>query len=136
MSDPTPAERAPIVAAVIVANGQVLLVRRGVAEGELSWQFPAGEVEPGETSEDAAVRETYEETGLTISVTKRLGERVHPTTGRTMVYVAGDVIAGTALVGDEGDLAEFTWCDRAGLTERVPHPFYGPVQGYLDTTLT
>lgn len=33
------------------------MVRRRVSEGQLSWQFPAGEVEPGEEREAAAVRE-------------------------------------------------------------------------------
>lgn len=135
MSQPAPAERPAIAAAVIVANGQVLLVRRRVAEGELSWQFPAGEVEAGESPEDAAVRETFEETGLTVAAVKRLGERVHPATGRTMVYVACHVQAGTAHVGDEEDLAEVAWSDRTALTQRVPYPFYGPVQDYFDATL-
>ncbi|GAA3730547.1 hypothetical protein GCM10022225_10460 [Plantactinospora mayteni] len=59
-------DRAPIAAAVIVDNGRVLLVRRRVNEGQLSWQFPAGEVEPEEPAEEAAVREAGEETGLTV----------------------------------------------------------------------
>jgi 8-oxo-dGTP diphosphatase len=126
---------AAIAAAIIVANGRVLLVRRRVAEGELSWQFPAGEVEPGETAEDAAVREAFEETTLTVGASKRLGERVHPATGRTMVYVACDLLSGTARVGDEEELADVAWCDRASLVEHVPYPFYGPVQDYFDSTL-
>lgn len=69
-----------VAAAVIVQGGRVLLVRRRVAEGALSWQFPAGKVEQGETREDAAVRETQEETGLTVAAVKLLGERIHPTT--------------------------------------------------------
>ncbi len=135
MSQDAPTERPAIAAAVIVADGRVLLVRRRVAEGELSWQFPAGEVEPGETPEDAAVREAAEETGLTVGAAKRLGERVHPATGRTMVYVACDVLSGTARVGDDEELAEVAWSDRATLTERVPYPFYGPVQDYFDAML-
>jgi 8-oxo-dGTP diphosphatase len=41
--------RHAIAAAVIVSNGRVLLVRRRVQEGRLSWQFPAGKVELGES---------------------------------------------------------------------------------------
>ena len=55
--------RPTIAAAVIVQGGRFLLVQRAVSEGSLSWQFPAGEVEIGETPEDAAVRETAEEAG-------------------------------------------------------------------------
>jgi 8-oxo-dGTP pyrophosphatase MutT (NUDIX family) len=57
------ADHVPIAAAVIVVDGR--LFRRAVAEGALVWQFPAGKVEPGESAEDAAVREAGEETGLT-----------------------------------------------------------------------
>lgn len=53
-------ERSGIAAAIVVHEGRVLMVRRRVSEGQLSWQFPAGEVEPGEEREDAAVRETQE----------------------------------------------------------------------------
>jgi 8-oxo-dGTP diphosphatase len=132
MSEPT---RPTIAAAIIVEDGKLLMVRRRVSEGQLSWQFPAGEVEPGETDEEAAVRETQEETGLTVRPAKSLGSRVHPNTGRTMAYVACDRVSGTARVADEDELAEVAWCDRATLTEYVPYPFFGPVQEYLDAAL-
>jgi 8-oxo-dGTP diphosphatase len=136
MNQSPAADRAPIAAAIIVHERRVLMVRRRIAEGELSWQFPAGEVEPGETADDAAVRETREETSLTVRAAKQLGERVHPATGRTMVYVACDVVAGTARVADEDELAEVAWCDRATLAAHVPSPLFEPVQEYLDTTLS
>jgi 8-oxo-dGTP diphosphatase len=53
-----------------------------------------------------------------------------------MLYVACDVVDGTAHVADPDDIAEVGWCDRATLAEYVPYPFYGPVQDYFDSTLT
>ena len=135
MSEPSTEERPAIAAAVIINDGQVLLVRRQVKEGALSWQFPAGEVEPGESGAEAAVRETQEETGLTVRATSSLGERVHPNTGRTMIYTACDVVDGTAYVADDDELAEVAWCDRATLTAHVPYPFFGPVQDHLDANV-
>ncbi|MCA2215822.1 NUDIX hydrolase [Jidongwangia harbinensis] len=135
MSQRSTDERPPIAAAIIVNDGQVLMVRRRVKEGQLSWQFPAGEVEAGESGDEAAVREALEETGLTVRATGSLGERVHPNTGRTMFYVACDLVAGTAYVADEEELAEVAWCDRATLTAYVPYPFFGPVQEHLDANL-
>ncbi|GAA3014151.1 hypothetical protein Sfulv_27670 [Streptomyces fulvorobeus] len=83
------AEKRPgIAAAIVVHEGRVLTVRRRVSEGQLSWQFPAGEVEPGESCEGAAVRDTKEETGLTVSAVKMLGKRIHPKTGRLMSHTA------------------------------------------------
>ncbi len=49
-----------------------------MSEGAPSWQLPAGAVEAGESSQQAAVRETLEETGLVVASTQILGERVHP----------------------------------------------------------
>jgi 8-oxo-dGTP diphosphatase len=136
VTQPTPDDaRPPIAAAIIVQDGRVLLVQRRVKEGSLSWQFPAGEVEPGESSGAAAVRETREETGLTVVESKVLGERVHPNTGRTMVYVACDVVEGEARVVDDEELVDFAWSNRDQLAEYVPYGFFAAVQDYLDTTL-
>jgi len=128
--------QAAIAAAVIVSDRKVLLIRRRIAEGELSWQFPAGKVEPGEAVESAAVRETLEETRLTVGVVKRLGERVHPATGRTMVYVACEVLGGAAQVPAADEVAEVEWCDRVTLARLVPRQLHAPVQDYLDMTVT
>jgi 8-oxo-dGTP diphosphatase len=128
-------DRAPVAAAVIVDDGRVLLVRRRVEEGRLSWQFPAGKVEPGESSSKAAVRETLEEAGLAVRAVGSLGERVHPDTGRTMLYVACEIVGGTASVADEEEITEVAWCDRAALAAYVQYPLYGPVQAYLDGNL-
>ena len=124
-----------VAAAIVVSGGRVLMIRRRVAEGQLSWQFPAGKVEPGESPEEAAVREAYEETGLIVRVTRSLGQRLHPVTGRTMVYVACELVAGRAQVMDDREVAEVAWCDREALVVRVPDGLFGPVQVYLDTVL-
>ena len=128
-------DRPPVAAAVIVDDGRVLLVRRRVEEGRLSWQFPAGKVDPGESSNKAAVRETLEEAGLAVRAAGGLGERVHPDTGRTIVHVACEIVNGAPHVASNEEIAEVTWCDRATLSTYVPYPLYGPVQRYLDNRL-
>ena len=131
MSQPAP----PIAAAIIVHDGRVLLVRRRIAEGTLLWQFPAGAIEEGETPGQAAVREAREETGVVVTESKVLGERVHPNTGRTMVYVACDVHAGDASIVDDDELVEFAWSGRDQLSNYVPYGFYPAVQEHLDAIL-
>lgn len=124
--------RPGIAAAVVVNEGRVLMVRRRVSEGQLSWQFPAGEVEPGEAREDAAVRETREETGLTVAASKLLGERVHPRTGRLMSYTACVVLGGDAHVADTEELVELAWVAHKEIPAYVPYGLFEPVQDHLD----
>ncbi|MFF0227608.1 NUDIX hydrolase [Streptomyces sp. NPDC004629] len=135
MTEQTTEERPGITAAIVVQDGAVLMVRRRVSEGQLSWQFPAGEIEPGESPEQAAVRETLEEVGMNVTVLKLLGERVHPTTGRSMSYVACAVESGTPYVADDEELAELAWVQHAQIPEYVPYGLFDPVQAYLDAAL-
>lgn len=56
----------PAVKAVLVRDGQVLLLRRSPQEphGPGVWEFPGGKLDFGETLEEALQREVREETGL------------------------------------------------------------------------
>ncbi|MFE6053735.1 NUDIX hydrolase [Kitasatospora sp. NPDC056446] len=135
MTQQTAEERPGIAAAIVVREGRVLMVRRRVSEGQLSWQFPAGEIEAGESPEEAAVRETAEETGLGVAAVKLLGERVHPKTGRLMSYTACEVVGGTAEVVDTDELDQLAWVTLAEIPEYVPYGLFEPVQAYLDIAL-
>jgi 8-oxo-dGTP diphosphatase len=136
MSEAATEEKPAIAAAIIVQDGKLLLVQRRVSEGALSWQFPAGAVETGETFEEAAVRETAEEAGLTVEAVKMLGERVHPKTGRLMGYVACEVKSGTAYVADTDELSDFAWATPDQFNDYVPYGFAPMVQDYLDATIS
>lgn len=126
----------PDVSAAIITDGpRVLMVRRRVKEGELSWQFPAGGVEDGETAEQAAVRETLEETGLTVRAVKYIGDRVHPKSGKFMAYTACTVVSGAARVADEEELDTVAWVRHEEIPGLVPYGLFGPVQEYLDDVL-
>lgn len=128
--------RPPIVAAIIVHHSRVLLVRRRVSEGSLSWQFPAGECEPGEPPFVTAAREVTEEVGLSVTPTDLIGERNHPATGRRMIYVGCTTDTGAASLIDDEELAEIAWCDWTGLQARIPHGLFEPVEQYLRRSLT
>lgn len=131
----TTTEKPGISAAIIVNEGRVLMVRRRVKEGELSWQFPAGAIEAGEAAEAAAVRETIEETGLVVTADHLIGERIHPKTQRLMSYTACKVIQGEAHVADADELDAVAWITLDEIPEYVPYGLFEPVQKYLDDAL-
>ncbi len=56
-----------VAAALVDDDGRVLLAQRpeGKAMAGL-WEFPGGKVEPGETPDDALIRELHEELGITV----------------------------------------------------------------------
>ncbi len=62
------------------------------------WTLPAGGLEPNETWEDAAVRETLEETGYEVVIEKYVGEYWRPQlshgNGDTMRVFVGRVVGG------------------------------------------
>ncbi|MCW2863837.1 MAG: hydrolase [Actinoallomurus sp.] len=64
-----------VVGAAIIADRRLLAAQRS-APVELAggWELPGGKVEPGETDEEALVRECREELGIEVVVGQRVGE--------------------------------------------------------------
>ena len=52
------------VGAVVIRDGRVLLIRRGIAPSQGLWAIPGGSLELGETLQEGAERELLEETGI------------------------------------------------------------------------
>jgi 8-oxo-dGTP diphosphatase len=125
-------DRPAVVVAIIVRNGAVLLVHRRAIEGQLSWQFPGGEQELGEMPTDTAVREVEEELGLTVAPTLTIGERVHPVTGRRVVYVACEVVDGVERIVDVDELDDMRWCDVGDVERSLSAGVFQPVLQYLN----
>lgn len=65
-------KRIEVVAAIIIRDGKVFATQRGYGEFKDGWEFPGGKVEPGETGEEALVREIREELDAEIRVDRLL----------------------------------------------------------------
>ncbi len=95
------------VAVVIEQDGKVALQRRTIDPGKGLWTFPSGFVDRGEPIEEAAVREAWEEVGLTVQLDRLLG--VYSSPGQTVVL---SVFVATPQAGrlqslDENDAVGF-----------------------------
>lgn len=127
----TEPERQAVAVAVVVQHDRVLLVHRRADDGAPPWVLPGGKLEPGESPEAAAARETREETGVTVDGGQVLGERIHPATGAHLIYVAYGVAVGTTRVTDAKEVDAVEWVPFSELGWFVPSGFYEPVEAYL-----
>ena len=67
-----------VVAALIWDSGRFLACQRPAYKTRgLLWEFVGGKVEPGETAEDALIRECREELGITVLVGDIFMEVIH-----------------------------------------------------------
>lgn len=57
-----------VAAAIIKNDQQILATQRGYGEFKDGWEFPGGKIEPGETPQQALVREIKEELDMEIEV--------------------------------------------------------------------
>ena len=57
-----------VVAAVIRKDDRIFATQRGYGEFKDGWEFPGGKIEPGETPQQALVREIREELETEIRV--------------------------------------------------------------------
>ena len=89
--------------AICIVDGGIVLLRRGIQPQFGKWVFPGGFVDRGESLPQAAVRETFEEVGLRVSVTGVVDIYSYPGEDVVVVVYAADVIGGELQVGDEAE---------------------------------
>lgn len=127
----------PAVAALVRdGEGRILLQRRA---DDGRWNLPAGGIDPGESPDQAVVREVREETGLEVRATRVAGVFGGPGAFHHR-YGNGDEVEFTAIVfeceivggalqGDGDETAELGWFP---LAERPPLSIEYPIEAMLD----
>ena len=123
-----PSEPRVAVGAVVFHNDCVLLVKRGKAPAKGLWAIPGGSVALGETLQQAAEREMFEETGIVIHAKEPVytfdvvekddnGQvRFH----YVIIDLAADYVNGSLVPGDDATAA--LWVSAAMLAELPVNP--------------
>lgn len=96
-------------AVILDSAGRFLLVQRANPPEEGHWTLPSGRVDPGETQQ-TAISEVYEETGVIVRITREHGQLNIPD-GKGCTYEIHDFLAewvgGEPVAGD--DAANVGW---------------------------
>lgn len=94
-----------VVAAVIRDGERVFATQRGYGEFKDGWKFPGGKIEPGETAEEALVREIREELDTEISVGKLIDriEYDYPTFHLSMDCFWCEILSGDPVLKEAED---------------------------------
>lgn len=104
---------------VFLLNGGVVLLKRGVEPALGKWVFPGGYVDRGESVQEAAVRETKEESQLDVKLGPLLNVYSYPGSPNVIVVYTAQVVGGELSAGDESIEArifsanELPWHDLA-----------------------
>lgn len=125
-----------IALGIVRHDDVVLMIERRKKErtsngGYLSWAFPGGKLEPGETPFTTAEREVHEETGRHVRALTTLDERQHPDFPAHVYYIACTLSdRGAEKVRDSG-VIQAKWIPIAKLGMFITSSLNDKVEDYL-----
>lgn len=99
---------------------QILLLRRAVEPGLGAWDLPAGYLDPGESFEMAARRETLEESGIEIELLGLLGVYHSPPANAVTAVFRARPTRRDASVELDSESSEHAWVARSEVPSWLP----------------
>lgn len=94
-------------------NQKFYLLHRNTPK-RVQWELPGGKIDEGEDANNAAIRELDEELGVTVKISKKLGEKIFYEDEYTMHYTwfLGEIVQGQPQIIEVekfDDLKTFSW---------------------------
>jgi len=96
-------------AIVIVTNANEVLLARGIGWKDSYWALISGHIRPGETAEQTAKREVYEEVGLKVSTLEFL--RTYTTKDHELLMIAFKAKTENTTIKKSQELEDAKWFD-------------------------
>jgi 8-oxo-dGTP diphosphatase len=90
-----------VASTIFTFEGGIVLLKRGVEPALGKWVFPGGYVDRGETVQDAAVRETREESKVEVELGPLLNVYSYRRSPSVIVVYTAQVLSGKPAAGDE-----------------------------------
>jgi ADP-ribose pyrophosphatase YjhB (NUDIX family) len=129
-ANPKPAAGTLVERATAAGEPTVLLLRRAVDPGRGAWDLPAGYLDPGESPEQAALRETLEESGLDVRLVRLVGVyTARPGNAVSSVFLAEPM--GTATVTLDMESDDHAWVARSSVAEWIPRMAFSSMAAAL-----
>lgn len=113
------------------AEPWVLLLKRAVEPGLGGWDLPAGYLDPGESFERAARRETLEEAGLAVELVELTGVYHSPAANAVAAVYRGRAVDPGAPVVLDSESSEFAWVPRSDVVDWLPRMAFGSMASAL-----
>ena len=98
----------------------ILLLRRAVDPGRGGWDLPAGYLDPGESFEMAARRETREEAGIEVEIVALAGVYHSPAANAVTAVFRARALDAAAPVAIDAESSEHAWVARSQLEGWLP----------------
>ena len=108
-----------VAGTIFTLEEKIVLLKRGVEPAMGKWVFPGGYVDRGESVQEAAIRETKEESQMDVKLGPLLNVYSYPRSPNVIVVYTAQVVGGALAAADESVEAgvfappEIPWNDLA-----------------------
>lgn len=115
------------IGVIVMRDRMVLMQKRKSKHGEGTWAFPGGHLEFGETPEQCAARETFEEAGITVTDLERgpYTNDVHQSEGKHYItlFILAHSFSGEPRVCEPEKCEQWKWFSW----DNMPIPLFLPI---------